>query len=589
MNIQFNLLKETTILSRKALIPNPIRTLVLLALLCFIGTMTSCSHVKPGTMALINGKVYTVNPKMPWAEAVVIDSNEIIFVGSTSDAKKYIGENTKVTDLKGKMVLPGLVDSHIHVALSNFMSQSVFLDLNGNREQWLDAIRKYVKENPNKKYFLFSNFRPIVFGSEGPKKEDLDAIDSNRPIMVLDNSIHSAWVNSKAFELAGVTRETPDPLPGGHYYKRDKNGNPSGFCIEPMSFVPIMVKLGITQEEIMGSMKKMFPMISADGFTTVFDPGCFMQTDMYQAFLNMEKDGNLPFRVFECFFVANPKEVEHAVDHLKEYDTVYRSPLFRVNTMKILLDGVMDARSCAMFDSFPNGQGNGFVLLPPDQLNDLVLRSDDAGFNIHIHAVGNRAISDALGAFEMLKEKKGFTPTRKTICHNSFFMPNTVERYTALREVVAQTTPAWFVPDPKMLDLISKDVYERQYLFNSLEKAGVKISLGSDFPVGAGFEDVDPFKEIEIGHTRRPLGAADSDILPPESEKMSIEALIKGYTMGGAYQQGVEDKIGSIETGKYADIIVIEKNLFEQRTDDIHNNKVLMTIMDGRIVHDIMK
>lgn len=575
--------------SRNGFHSNSSRILLLLAAIFFTGCLISCTRVKHGTMALINGKVYTVDPKMPWAEAVVIDSNRIVFVGSTEEANKYIGEGTKVTDLAGKMVLPGFVESHIHVALSNLLSQSVLLDLNGTRESWLETIRKTVKEHPESRFFLFSNFRPIVFGAEGPKKEDLDAIDSQRPIMVLDNSIHSAWVNSKAFELAGITRETPDPLPGGHYYKRDKKGNPSGFCIEPMSFVPIMLKLGITQEQIMGSMKKMFPQLSAFGFTTVFDAGSIMQTEMYKAFLNMEKEGNLPFRVFDCFFVANPKEAPDAVAHLKEYDTVYRSNLFRVNTMKILNDGVLDARSCAMFDDFPGGQGNGFVLLPPDQLADLVIKSDDAGFNIHIHSVGNRAISDALGAFEKLKEKKGFTPTRKTICHNIYFMPNTVQRYKDLRDVVAQTTPTWFIPDPKSLTMVGQDVYDRQFLFNSLEQAGVPISLGSDYPVGAGFEDVNPFKEIEVGHMRRCIGAPDSDFLPPASEKMSIEALIKGFTMGGAYQQGVEDKIGSIETGKLADLIVIEKNLFEQKPDDIHNNKVLLTIMDGRIVHDQMK
>jgi predicted amidohydrolase YtcJ len=193
--------------------------------------LSSCNKVKPGKLALLNGKVYTVNPKMPWAEAVVVDSNTIVFVGSTSDAKKYIGDSTKVIDLNGKMVLPGFVESHMHLSLSNLLSQSVFLDANGIREQWLDVIRKTVKENPNKKYFLFLNFRPIIFGPEGPKKEDLDAIDRQRPIIVIDGSIHNAWVNSKAYELAGITRDTPDPLPGGHYYKRDKQGNPSGFCV----------------------------------------------------------------------------------------------------------------------------------------------------------------------------------------------------------------------------------------------------------------------------------------------------------------------------------------------------------------------
>jgi len=565
------------------------RAMALFVIIVTIVFVSGCSHVKSGKLALINGKIYTVNTKMPWAEAVVVDSNSIVFVGSTADAKKFIGESTKVVDLNGRMVLPGFVESHVHIALGSLLSQATVLDGEGNREQWLNVIRKTVKEDTKSRYFLFSNFRPIMFGPEGPKKADLDAIENKRPVLVFDNSMHSVWANSKAFELAGITRETPDPLPGGHYYKRDKNGNPTGFCVEPMSFVPIVMKLGISLEDIMASEKKIFPMVSADGFTTIFDAGSIMETDLYKAYLQMEKDGNLPFRVFGCFFLANPKAIPTAIAHLKEYDSTYRSELFRVNTMKILYDGVFDAMSCAMFDDFPGGRGNGFELMPPDELSDFVIRCDDAGFNIHIHAIGNRAMSDALTAFEKLKQKKGFTPTRKTICHNDFFMPNTVQRYKDLRDVVAQTTPAWWIPDPKTLQMVGKEIYDRQYLFNTLDKAGVRISFGSDFPVGSGFDDVNPFKQIEIGHMRRNIGAADANILPPESEKLSLELLIRGYTINGAYQLGAEDKIGSIEKGKRADIIVLEKNLFEQKTDDIHNNKVLMTIMDGRIVHDIMK
>ena len=333
-----------------------------------------------------------------------------------------------------------------------------------------------------------------------------------------------------------------------------------------------------------------FPKLSAYGVTSVYDAGFIMEPQIFQAYLQLEKEGNLPMRVFASHWVSNPKSVPTAIEDLKRLDKSYRSNLFRVNTMKIMLDGTSDALSAAMFNDYlPGGKGNGFVLLPQNELNDFVNKIDSAGFNIQIHSVGDRAVSNALTAFENLKQKKGFTPTRKTVVHCQFFMPNTVERFKALRDVMANFTPSWMVSDPATLKIVGPEVYARNMLFNSMEQAGVRIACGTDFPVGAGIEDVNPFKQIEIGHMRRNIGAADTDILPPASEKMSLESLIKDYTINGAYELGVEDLTGSIEQGKRADIIVLDKNIFEQKSDDIHNNQVLMTVMDGKVVYDKLK
>ena len=566
------------------------RSLTLFVLVVTIIAGSSCTHVKPGKLALINGKIYTVNPKMPWAEAVVVDSNTIVFIGSTADAKKYIGSETRVTDLNGRMVMPGFIDAHMHPALGSFVSSAVLLDYFGTTESWFDIIRKTIKENPDRKYYFFANFRSITFGPEGPQKADLDAIESKKPIVVFDNGFHSAWVNSKALELAGIDKNTPDPVPGGHYYVRDKKGYPSGYCIEAQSFIPVILSLGITPEDIMKLEMATFPKLSAYGVTSVYDAGFIMEPQIFQAYLQLEKEGNLPMRVFASHWVSNPKSVPTAIEDLKRLDKSYRSNLFRVNTMKIMLDGTSDALSAAMFNDYlPGGKGNGFVLLPQNELNDFVNKIDSAGFNIQIHSVGDRAVSNALTAFENLKQKKGFTPTRKTVVHCQFFMPNTVERFKALRDVMANFTPSWMVSDPATLKIVGPEVYARNMLFNSMEQAGVRIACGTDFPVGAGIEDVNPFKQIEIGHMRRNIGAADTDILPPASEKMSLESLIKDYTINGAYELGVEDRTGSIEQGKRADIIVLDKNIFEQKSDDIHNNQVLMTVMDGKVVYDKLK
>jgi predicted amidohydrolase YtcJ len=566
------------------------RVLTLFPMIVTILIVTACSHVRTGTIALINGKVYTVNPKMPWAEAVVIDSNTIVFVGSRADAEKYIGKETKVIDLNGRMVMPGFIDAHMHPALGSFVSSAVLLDYFGTTASWFDIIRKTIKENPDRKYYFFANFRSITFGPEGPRKSDLDDIESKKPVIVFDNGFHSAWVNSKALELAGIDKNTPDPVPGGHYYVRDKNGNPTGYCIEGQSFIPIILNLGVTPEDIMNLEKMTFPKFSEYGITSVYDAGFIMEPEIFQAYLQLEKEGNLPIRVYASHWISNPKSVPTAVEDLQQLDKTYRSNLFRVNTMKIMLDGTSDALSAAMFNEYlPGGKGNGFILLPEKELSDFVCKIDSAGFNIQIHSIGDRAISEALTAFENLKQKKGLTPTRKTVVHCQFFMPNTIERFKALQEVMANFTPSWMVSDPATLKIVGPEVYGRNMLFNSMDKAGVRIACGTDFPVGAGMEDVNPFKQIEIGHMRRNIGAADTDILPPATEKMPLETLIRSYTINGAYEVGAEDIIGSLEPGKRADIIVLDKNLFEQKTDDIHNNKVLLTVMDGKVVFDNLK
>lgn len=543
----------------------------------------------PADMVFMNGRVYTMDSGAPWAEAVAVRKNIIAGVGRNGDMVKMAGPKTRVIDLKGKMLLPGFIESHIHPGFGSLFSGLVLLNQDGTKEEILNEIRKGVAEKKGDDVIGFMGFKASAFGPEGPKASDLDAIESSKPVLVFDYGGHSMWVNSMALQIAGISKDTPDPLPGGHYYKRDKNGNPTGWCIEPMAFMPVIYRLGITPNDVMDEEKKLFPVISSYGFTTVFDAGSFMQDVMFKAYLQLEKEGQLPFRVYGCHLISNPALLPDAIDELARLNRTYRSKLLTVNTMKVVYDGTLEAASCAMFDEFLNDRGNkGFELFPPEVLNDFVKKVDDAGFNIHIHAIGNRAISDVLGAFENLKRVKGLTPTKKTICHTQFFMPDTVARFKALKDVVAQTTPIWMIPDNNTQAAAGRELYERQALFNSLDREGVTVTFGSDFPVSSGMEGLNPFNEIEVGHTRRNVGAKDTELLPPMDERLSIETLLRGYTINGARQLGIDDRLGSIETGKLADLIVIEKNLFRQDPSDLHNNRVLLTVMNGTIVHDIM-
>jgi predicted amidohydrolase YtcJ len=560
---------------------------VCMGLLAVVSCSTSHAVPVSARKAFVNAAVYTMDAEGSWAEAVVIEGNQIVYVGSTKGAEKWIDKNTQVFDLEGKMLLPGFVESHIHPTFGSLFDGVVMLDQDANKEQLLNDIKKGVAEKKEEDVIGMMGFKATLFGPQGPTAADLDAIESKRPVIILDYGGHSAWVNSKALQIAGITKATPDPLPGGHYYKRDPDGNPTGWCIEPMSFMPILYKAGVSAESIIAGEKNLFPVISSFGVTTLFDAGGFLQEEMFKAYLQLEKEKRLPFRVFACHMIGNPKLLSHAVDELTRLNKTYQSRLLTVNTMKIVYDGTLEALSCAMFDDFLIDKGNrGFELFPPDVLSDFVKKTDDAGFNIHIHAIGNRAISDTLAAYENLQKLKGRTPTRKTICHVQFFMPDTVKRFKDLKDVVAQTTPVWMGQDKNTEPTVGKEIYERQMLFNSLDQAGVKVTFGSDFPVSSGLEGMNPFNEIEVGHMRRNVGDKDSNILPPASEKLPMDTLLRGYTINGAYQLGMEDKIGSLEVGKLADLIVVEYNLFKQKPSDIHKNRVLLTVMDGEIVYD---
>ena len=536
--------------------------------------------------AFVNGRIYTMNPLLPWADTVVTQGNRFVYVGSRSGAGSFLTKGTTIVDLGGKMVLPGFIESHAHPTYGSLLATFVVLNPEASREELMAEIKREVRERQKDEVIGMMGFKAALFGPDGPHAKELDAIECKKPLIILDYGGHSAWVNSRALQIAGITRETPDPIPGAHYYRRDKEGNPTGWCIELSSYAPIMLKLGFNAERINQGLEPLLAAFSSFGFTTIFDAGAYFEEESFSNYRLLEMSNRLPLRIHGCHMITTPQQLPTAVTELSRLNKS-SSSLVTVNTLKIVYDGTLEAQSCAMYEEFINDKGNrGYELIPPEVLSQLVTATDDAGFNIHIHAIGNRAIADVLTAFERLKQLKGPTPTRKTICHLQFFMPDTVKRLTALKEVVAQTTPLWMVRDRTTEAAVGKELYERQALFATLDKAGVRVTFGSDFPVSSGLEGLNPFNEMEVGMLRREVGRPDTEFLPPAEERLSLETLLRGYTINGAFQLGVEKELGSIEKGKLADLIVIEKNLFDQKPSEIHTNRVIMTVMNGAVVYD---
>ena len=393
-------------------------------LLPFIGIALACVIVAASVLAyltlkkpkqyereaFINGSIYTSESDLPWADTMVIDKDEIIFVGSYKEAEKYINQNTKVHDVKGKLILPGFVDSHNHVGLISGqlgLEKSLLIESSWDRERILKELEQFIKKNKKIELIVGFGFDSNVFGEEGPTAAELDKLEKDRPVFILDDGGHSAWVNSKAMEIGNINKDTPDAVPNVHYFQRDKEGNPTGWLKESQSFVPLAKKLDIidTDTAVKGA-ELLFPIVSQFGITTIYDAGMMgFEEELLAAYHDMEKKKQLPFRVVGSYMIQSPKVIPTAIESLTHLNKTYQSDLMKVDTMKIHYDGTLEAGTAAMFENYgANHDKNGDVLFSAEQLNKLVYDISKAGFNSHIHAIGDKAIDHAISAYEYLKQ-----------------------------------------------------------------------------------------------------------------------------------------------------------------------------------------
>lgn len=583
-------MKKNTIKKRITIGVASVLSVVLIA-----GGIISYSFFKPLKQyereAFVNAKIYTVDEANPWAESMIIENERIVFIGSEEEAKKHIDKDTRVHDVKGKLILPGFIDSHAHVGLTAGqmgIENALIVDASSTPKQLLEDIKKYAKQNKEEKSIVGMGFDSNQFGENGPTAIELDNIDSTRPIILIDGSGHTAWANSKAMEIAEITKNTPDPVPGLQYFKRDEGGHPTGWLVESQTFLPVLKKLNImTADNAYRGGEKIFPLLSSLGITTAYDAGMMgFEDELFGGLAKLEKDEKLPLRVFGSYMIQSPTAVPNAVTSLQKLNKAYNTNLIQVDTMKIHYDGTLETKNAAMMEPFgPTNSYNGEVLFDKEMLAKLISDVSHANFNTHIHAVGDKATSDALDAIEDEKRSNPNNKSRIALAHVQFFQKDTVERFAKLKDVIVQTTPNWLMPFDGAEEWVGKERYELQGLYNSLDKASVKLSFGSDFPVNQE-KGVNVFYNMYVGHTRQNPDDATNKVLPPESEKLTLETLVKGYTINGAYQLGVEKEIGSLEIGKKADFIIVKSNIFEETPEQLLKNKVIQTYMDGNLVFE---
>lgn len=546
----------------------------------------------PADFVFRNGRVYTVAGQREWAEAVAVKGNTITHVGDEAGAMAMAGPGTRIIDLNGKLLMPGFVEGHIHPFFGAFLSSGVNLQVS-TKEEALAAIAKYAKQNPDGPVRGFG-WRVDMFGPEGPTRQELDSVLPDRPGFFFAVDAHSMWVNSKALQIAGVRRDTPDPVPGFSYYAKDSNGDPSGFILEITAMLSLLDAVEpVTAEGMQRALEEWLPKAAAAGITSVFDAGAPPvgdQAALIGLYADIERKGLLPFRVVASYVVQAPPFDDAVAKFVETRDRV-SSDLVRVGMVKIMGDGTQGGHTAWLLDPYADKPDSiGVSPFTEQQWGELVGQIDSAGIDMHVHACGERTVRVALDAFEAAMAKNPARDRRHSIAHLIYVADPDSARFKRLG-VGAQFSANWFSADPDtVVNLAASYGAPRKdnfYRIQDILRTGAHVALGTDWPAAGYFSTYRPLDSIQIGVTRQLIGTPDGEVLSPVDQKLSAAEAVHANTLGAAYQIRMEDKVGSVEVGKLADLIVLDRNILEGDPHDIHRATVVMTMMNGQIRHEI--
>jgi predicted amidohydrolase YtcJ len=546
-----------------------------------------------------NGLVHTVNTAQPNAEAVAVRGNEIVYVGDRAGAAAWRGPKTRIVDLAGRMLMPGFIDAHNHLAMGAVAKLGVNIRGLIGKERILDAIREWTATQPIDAPLRGHGWTVgVSFGPDYPRREWLDEITGDRPMYIFNADAHDLWFNTAAMKAAGLDKHSPDPDPGKQYYKRDPDGTPTGAAIESAAVLPVAMALGLMSlETIRASQRLTIDRAPSFGMTAYMDAGVLAapttgaSEPVWRDLIDRDKRGELPIRIVGVVFTRNAEDDPHAIAaELIDWNAKLRSPHVQISICKMWVDGTAMAGTALMLEPLANQPDfKGSITLSPSHIKAQIEATHRAGFDMHIHADGDGSVRTVIDAIEDVQARLGELGRRHAICHLSLTHPDDVKRFRPLG-IIANGTPLWatnydgvYIERYKTLFGLER-MEERMYPYGDLVRSGATVTFGADIP-GVDIDEIPPLFQLEATITRKRPGFRDDPVMVAR-QRISVEEAIRAYTINGAYQLRLEDQIGSIEVGKKADLIVLGADLFEVDPHDIHRVPVLLTLMDGKARHD---
>ena len=529
----------------------------------------------PAETVFRHGAVYTVDAARSWAEAVAVRDGRIVFVGSDVAVAEWIGPKTRCIDLAGKMLLPGFHDAHVHLVGGGIELSECNLNGLKSLDEVLAKIQQYVDSHPKESWIRGGGW-PLTMAEGNPHKSLLDKMVSDRPVILDAFDGHSSWVNSRALEIAGITKETLDP-PRGRIERDPQTGEPTGTLRESASRL-VTKKIPLYQDEdYVQGLRRGMELANRLGITSVQEAAVGEQA--LNAFAGLDRSNELTVRTVAALR-TDPAKLMTQISQFVEWREKYRGKRLKTTAVKIFQDGVIESRTAALIEPYLGGnQERGWLNLEPEVLKPWVAELDRLGFQIHVHAIGDLAIRTSFDAFEFARECNHSRDSRHHIAHIQLFEPADIDRFRQLG-VIANFQPLWAKSDlyiVKMTEPILGPERSRWlYPSRSVADTGAVIVGGSDWPVSS----MNPLDGIQIGVTRRDLKEGPGPAWIAD-EVVDLPLMLASYTINGAYLNFQEKETGSIEVGKFADLVVLDKNLFKIPKHQIHQAKVLWTFLEG--------
>ncbi|MGW2201674.1 amidohydrolase [Streptomyces sp. NPDC001774] len=537
-------------------------------------------------LVFTQGPVHTGDPARTRASSLAVTGERITAVGH-DEVRQLIGPDTEVVDLRGKLLLPGFQDAHVHAVFAG--TELAECDLTGTVgvEDYLTRIREFAEAHPDRPWITGGGWSMESFEGGLPTRQLLDSVVPDRPVYLVNRDHHGAWANTRALEHAGLTRETPDPADGR--IEREPDGTPSGTLQEGATgLVSRLVPPSSAADRLTGLLRaqKLLHSLGITGWQDAMLGMYGGHPDPSDAYLAAARAGTLTARVTGALWwdrERGDEQIDDLVTRRKEL-TYGR---FRAGSVKIMQDGVAENFTAAMTTPYLDGCGcatanSGLSFVDPVALRSYVTRLDALDFQVHFHALGDRAVREALDAVEAAVEANGRRGNRHHLAHLQVVHPDDLDRFARLG-AIANIQPLWAAHEPQMDELtipfLGPERTSWQYPFGSLLRAGATLAAGSDWPVSSP----DPIAGIHVAVNRKEPGTSDERIFLPE-QRLDLASAVAAYTAGSAHVNGL-DETGTLLPGNLADLVVLDRDIFTAPPEEIAEARVLSTYVGGTPVH----
>jgi predicted amidohydrolase YtcJ len=525
-------------------------------------------------MIIASNTVFTGLSDQPEPASIAVKGNKIIAIGSEEQIKPYSGENTKIYQFNDQLIMPRFHDFHLHIMQGAVSLNSVNLFAARSEEEALEMVREFAESKPENQWVIGFTWDAGYWDTQQlPNRQSLDHILPDRPAIMFHAEGHYAWVNTKALEIANITRNTENPSYGT--IGKDENGEPNGILYEKAMDGVVRYAFNFSSTQKNEVFSNFLAYAASLGVTAVHDLHGLKTIESLHVFKEFEDKDKLTMRIH--LWPALNGDLEYA----KQLRERYQSDKLRVSGLKQFIDGVITARTAYLLEPYADQpETRGDTSFPPEMIKKWVIDADKEGFSIRFHAIGDGAIRLALDAYEEAQQANGPRDSRHSVEHIEVIHPDDIHRFKELGVTASM--------QPDHLAMSERGVYTEQigterekhvFSIHTLQKAGAKLAFGTDFPIDV----LNPLLQIYRAVTR--IDSSGKTVWHPH-ERISLSEALKAYTMGSAFGSFREHELGTLEVGKLADLVVLERNLFEVPVEEIPDTKVQLTIVDGKVVYD---